>query len=223
METPLESKNDREGAEGHMEALERLIEEGLTHFAIGGDPEAVRRLLSYTKELERWNHTINLVGLKRAERIVADLLYDAFFLHTRVAAGTSLLDLGSGAGVVSVPLAILNPGKRVFSVDKSLKKTEFQRHVKRLLGLGGLEIIRGRIEEVGPLRVEVLVAKAFGPTSSVLAKGGRHLAAGGSAFIVKGRGEGPSGHPGFLLEKVVPYSLPKGDKAYQLFIYKKVS
>src|SRR5208283_3521766 len=126
--------------------------------------------------------------------------------------------------VVSVPLAILNPTKRVFSVDKSLKKTQFQRHVKRLLGLGGLEIIRGRIEDVSPLHVEALVAKAFGPTSSILAKGGRHLAAGGSAFIVKGRSEGPSSeHRGFLLEKVVPYSLPKGDKTYQLFIYKKVS
>jgi 16S rRNA (guanine527-N7)-methyltransferase len=206
-----------------MEALERLIEEGLAHFAIEGGAEVSGRLLSYAKELERWNRTINLVGLKRAERIVADLLYDAFFLHTWVTADTSLLDLGSGAGVVSVPLAILNPGKKVFSVDKSLKKTQFQRHVKRLLGLGGLEIIRGRIEDVGPLHVEALVAKAFGPASSVLGKAGRHLAPGGFAFIVKGKGEGPSEHRGFFLKKVVPYSLPESDKTYQLFIYKKVS
>jgi 16S rRNA (guanine527-N7)-methyltransferase len=206
-----------------METLERLIEVGLAHFAIEGGAEAMPRLLSYTKELERWNRTINLVGLKKAERIVADLLYDAFFLHTCVAASASLLDLGSGAGVASVPLAILNPGMKVFSVDKSLKKTEFQRHIKRLLGLGGFEIIRGRIEDVSPLHVEVLVAKAFGPTSSVLAKGGRHVAPGGTAFIVRGKDEGPSEHGGFLLEKVRPYSLPKSDKTYQLFIYKKVS
>ena len=213
----------REAKKSRMDPLERLIEEGLAHFSIVAGPDAAARLLSYTKELARWRRTVNLVGLKDDRRIVTDLLYDAFFLHTCLAAASSLLDLGSGAGVVSIPLALLNPEKRVISLDKSLKKTQFQSHVKRLLGLGGLEILRGRAEDIPPLGVEALVAKAFGPTSSVLEKGGRHLAVGGLALIAKGRTGNPSEHQGYLLEQIKAYRLPESEKTYQLFIYKKAS
>ncbi len=206
-----------------MERLQGLIEEGLTFFGIGYDETTARQLLSYVEELGRWMRTMNLVGLKEGGQIVGDLVYDAFFLHTRVAGMNSLLDLGSGAGVVSIPLAVLNPDKQIFSLDKALKKIIFQRHVKRLLGLARLEIVHGRVEDIPPLGAEALIAKAFGPAPAVLVKGGRHLREGGSAFLVKGKGEEASTQVGFLLEKVERYCLPKSDKAYQLFVYKKVS
>jgi 16S rRNA (guanine527-N7)-methyltransferase len=206
-----------------MERLQGLIEEGLAFFGIGYDPTTAGRLFSYVEELGRWMRTMNLVGLKEGGQIVGDLVYDAFFLHTRVAGLNSLLDLGSGAGIVSVPLAILNPDKQIFSLDKALKKILFQRHVKRLLGLARLEIVHGRVEEIPPLGVEALIAKAFGSAPAVLVKGGRHLREGGSAFLVKGKGEEASTQAGFLLEKMERYRLPKSDKAYQLFVYKKVS
>ncbi len=206
-----------------MERLQGLIEEGLTFFGIGYDETTARQLLSYVEELGRWMRTMNLVGLKEGGQIVGDLVYDAFFLHTLVAGMNSLLDLGSGAGVVSIPLAVLNPDKQIFSLDKALKKIVFQRHVKRLLGLARLEIVHGRVEDIPPLGAEALIAKAFGPAPAVLVKGGRHLREGGSAFLVKGKGEEASTQVGFLLEKVERYCLPKSDKAYQLFVYKKVS
>ena len=166
---------------------------------------------------------MNLVGVKEGGQIVGDLVYDAFFLHTRITGFDSLLDLGSGSGVVSIPLAILNPDKQIFSLDKTLKKILFQKAVKRLLGLAGLEIVHGRAEDIPPLGVEALVAKAFGPAPAVLVKGGRHLREGGSALLVKGKGAEASAQAGFLLEKVERYRLPRSDKAYQLFVYKKVS
>ncbi len=205
-----------------MERLEGLMGEGLAFFGIGCDATTARRLLSFVEELGRWNRTMNLVGLKEGGQIVGDLVYDAFFLHTRVAGFDSVLDLGSGAGVVSIPLAILNPDKQIFSLDKALKKVLFQRHMKRLLGLARLEIVHGRVEDIPPLGADALVAKAFGPASAVLLKGGRHLREGGSALLVKGKGEKASLHPGFLLEKAESYRLPRSDKAYQLFVYKKV-
>ena len=61
--------------------------------------------------------------------------------------------------------------------------------MKRLLGLARLEIVHGRAEDIPPLGVEALIAKAFGPAPAVLVKGGRHLREGGSAFLVKGKGE----------------------------------
>ncbi len=171
-----------------MERLQGLIEEGLAFFNIGYDTATVRLLVSYVEELGRWNRTMNLVGLKEGGQIVGNLVYDTFFLHTQITGLNSLLDLGSGSGVVAIPLAILNPDKQVFSLDKTLKKVLFQKAMKRLLGLVRLEIVHGRAEEIPPLGVEALVAKAFGPASAVLVKGGRHLREGGSALLVKGQG-----------------------------------
>ena len=105
-----------------MEKLQALIEEGLLFFGIGRDATTTDRLVRYVEDLGRWNRTMNLVGLKESQRIVIDLLYDAFFLHTRVAGLNCLLDLGSGAGIVSIPLAILNPGTQIVSLDSNLKK-----------------------------------------------------------------------------------------------------
>jgi 16S rRNA (guanine527-N7)-methyltransferase len=206
-----------------MVQVKELIKEGLACLGIEHCASAGERLVSYVAELERWNRKVNLTGLRDRRRIVCDLVYDAFFLHTRIGARRTILDLGSGSGVLAIPLAVLNPDTRVFSIDKSLRKVDFQKHVKRLLCLSLLEPIHARAADVPPLGVEALVAKAFGPTPAVLAEGERHLAEGGLAFVVKGRAEQPAGgHPGFLLEATEHYALPKSDRHYQLFVYKKV-
>ena len=105
---------------------------------------------------------MNLVGLKGGGRIVEGLLYDAFFIRSRLPGAGSLLDLGSGSGVVAIPLAVLDPGRDIYSVDKTFKKVLFQRHIKRLLGLKGLQVVHGRAEDISPLFTDLLVAKAFG-------------------------------------------------------------
>ncbi len=206
-----------------MQAVPSLIREGLLHYRISFDDRQVEQLSSFLEELSKWNKRMNLTGTKRIEEIVQKLIYDAFFLHTRLRSASSVLDLGSGSGVVAIPLSILDPRKEVYSVDKSLKKMQFQRHVRRLLGLGNLETLHGRIEEIDPLEVDAMVAKAFGPTSEVLAKGGRHIREGGHAYIVTGKTAQPAEVPAFLLEEARPYSLPKTEKEYQLLVYKKVS
>lgn len=154
-----------------MEGLRELIAEGFACFGIERDGETVARLASYVCELERWGRTMNLTGPKEAGRIVTGLVYDAFFIRSRIPDEGSLLDLGSGAGVVAVPLAVLDPKRSIFSMEKTLKKVLFQRHVKRLLGLDRLQIVHKRAEEAAPLGVDLLVAKAFGPAAAVLDKG----------------------------------------------------
>jgi 16S rRNA (guanine527-N7)-methyltransferase len=155
--------------------------------------------------------------------VVRRLIYDAFFLYTRIGPRHRVLEIGSGAGVVAIPLAILGRSMTIVSVEKSLKKVQFQRHVRRLLDLGNLEILHGRVEDMGPLGADILLAKAFGSASDILSKGGRHVKEGGSAMLVKGAGEKPLEKQGFVLEEVCPYRLPGSHREYQLFVYKKVS
>ena len=200
-----------------------FVEEGLCHFGISFDEEKLENVVSYVGYLDRWNERMNLVGLKGTEAIVRSLIYDAFFLYTCIGPRQRVLEIGSGAGVVAIPLAIVDRSLAVVSVEKSLKKAQFQRHARRLLHLANLEIIHGRIEDVAPLGADILLAKAFGSASDILAKGGRHLRKGGSAMLVKGTSEKPLENEVFVLEEVRAYRLPKSQRDYQLFVYKKVS
>ena len=206
-----------------MQEARDLIEEGLRHFGISFGESELEGMVSYVGYLDRWNERMNLVGLNDAGAIVRRLLYDAFFLYTCIGSRQRVLEIGSGAGVVAIPLAIVNRSLVMVSVEKSLRKVQFQRHARRMLHLANLEIIHGRIEEMASLGADILLAKAFGSASDILAKGGRHLKEGGSALLVKGTSEKPRESEGFVLEEVRPYRLPKSPREYQLFVYKKVS
>ena len=166
---------------------------------------------------------MNLVGLREMGRVVQELLYDAFFLFTCMADRERILDLGSGAGILAIPIAILDRQKTVFSVDKGLKKVQFQQHVRRALSLDNLLVLHGRIEDREPLRVDAAMAKAFGSLPEVIAKGRPHVKEGGAIFLVRGKSDRPSEEEGFVLLEERRYRLPKSDKEYQLFVYKKVS
>jgi len=201
--------------------LERLVREGLRFFSISHDLKAVDKLSLYVRELDRWNARINLTGLKQPERIIKELLYDAFFLCTRLKGIESLLDLGSGSGILGIPVKILNERIAVFSVDKSMKKIQFQRHMKRAVPLKEFYPIHGRAEALEPVGVEALVAKGFGAIDRILETGGGHIKSGGSALILKAKQDQPLEHAGFALEEMSPYSLPENDREYKFFVYRK--
>lgn len=199
------------------------IREGLESFHIDYDATDFKDLLFYMEELMKWNRKMNLTGIRDMETAVRELLYDAFFLKSHTEDEPSILDLGSGAGVLAIPLAILHKKVRIFSIDKSLRKIQFQRHIKRSLNLPEFTPLHGRAEEIEPIGVDSLVVKAFGSIPEILEKGGGHIRSGGRALILKGKKEEPVDWEGFLFTDVIPYELPVIAKSYKLLIYKKVS
>lgn len=204
-------------------SINALIREGLEESALGRVTDrAIEALSFYVAELERWNRKMNLTGKQTGARIVADLLYDTFYVYSHIRGARSLLDMGSGAGVISIPLAILDRSLQVISVDASTKKIQFQRHVKRTLGLDNLTVFPIRIEHLEPQGVEIVVAKAFGPTHVVLDKAAKHLRDNGKILLMKGRLEQVTPFPGFHIEGAVHYHLPGSTKEFKLITYKKV-
>jgi 16S rRNA (guanine527-N7)-methyltransferase len=200
---------------------EEEIMKGLAFFHIPYDEETVGKLTFYITELSKWNDRVNLVGYKDIRSIIRELLYDAFFLWGHAGGGFRTLDLGSGSGIIAIPLKVLSPEMEVYPVDRSLKKVQFQRHVKRSLALEGFFPVHGRIEEIEPLGVDGVVVKAFGPIPAILEMSKRHLNEGGRVFIVKGMAEEAGEAEGFELESIVPYTLPGSGRKYRLFVYRK--
>ncbi len=203
--------------------LKGLIAEALEHFHISPGEAMEMSLVRYVEELDRWGRRMNLVGLKDIERVCRELLADSFFLHGFIGDRRRLVDVGSGSGILAVPLAILNETLEVLSVDKSLRKVQFQRHVRRTLNLTNLRPVEGRIEAIDPLDADGLVAKAYGTTRAVLAASERHLVTGGLTFVLKGKRREDEIFPGHTLEKSLGYSLPGVARDYRLLVYKKIS
>lgn len=133
----------------------------------------------------------------------------------------SVLDLGSGSGILAIPIAILNENFKIISVDKSLKKIQFQRHIKRTMHLKNFVALHGRIETLDPIEADALIVKGFGSIEAILEKGGRHIRTGGCAFVLKGKGEDQIIYQGFELDYVMPYVLPVSNREYRLFVYRK--
>jgi len=203
--------------------LRRLIDGGLRHFQVRHDEQHIAHLVYYVEELEKWNRHINLVGLKSAEAVVKALLYDAFFADRFIKESRTILDLGSGSGILSIPLKILNGDVHIISVDKNMKKIQFQRHIARALDLKNFSTLHAKIEALDPMEVDVLLAKAFGGTKMIFEKGGRHIRRGGRALIMKTAKDKPANVEGFVHEETIPYTLPPSQKDLRIFIYKKIS
>ena len=135
--------------------------------------------------------------------------------------GRKLLDLGSGSGILAVPLKVLAPGMEVCPVDSSLRKVQFLRHIKRSIGLEGFFPVHGESRRWSPWARDMVTAKAFGPAPLILGLSGRHMAEGGRAFILKGTKEEAAEVEGFALKELIPYTLPGSSKQYRLFVYSK--
>jgi 16S rRNA (guanine527-N7)-methyltransferase len=202
--------------------LGNLIRRGLDAQNLALDDKSLDQLSFYVRELGRWNKRMNLVGLRTNEAIVTELLYDALFLFKYIRQDGSVVDMGSGAGILAVPVSILGKGITVYSVDKSLKKIRFQRHLQRSVGLENFIPLHARIEDLDALGVDSVMAKAFGSIQHTLDKGASHVKEGGHIYMVKGRLESPVDREGFVLEQTVEYTLPLSEKPCRLFVYRKV-
>jgi 16S rRNA (guanine527-N7)-methyltransferase len=205
-----------------MMEFDKIMQEGLSFFHISYDGEIVNNLCFYALELNKWNGHMNLTGLKELNHIISELLFDAFFLYGYMNGMKSVLDLGSGGGILAIPIAILNENIKIISVDKSLKKIQFQRHIKRVMHLNNITAVHSRAEELDSMEVDAMIVKGFGKIEAILEKGERHIRTGGCAFILKGKNEDPIMFRGFELCHVVPYILPISNRKYRLFIYKKL-
>jgi len=200
--------------------MRSLLEEGLKRFSIPYDEEILEKLCLFMSELTRWSRRMNLTGLKDPCLIIRRLLVDSFFLFGRLE-GSSAVDMGSGAGIIAVPLSLLRRGATIFSVDRTLKKIQFQRHMKRLLGLDNLIPIHGRIEEIEPLLAHLAFAKGFGSKEKALRAASRHLMEGGRLLLLKGQREKAETFPGFLLEECSDHTLSH-ERSLRLLVYRKL-
>jgi len=108
------------------EPLRQRLVDGISTLSLAVDEAAVERLLDYVELLERWNATYNLTAVRDPGEMVTRHLLDSLAVAPHVT-GATLADLGSGAGLPGIPLAIVVPEREVLLVDSNGKKARFLR------------------------------------------------------------------------------------------------
>jgi 16S rRNA (guanine527-N7)-methyltransferase len=153
------------------------LERGLNDLALAMSADAIDQLLAYEELIIKWNRTYNLTAIRDPLEMVSRHLLDSLAVvnHLPMNEGATLADVGSGAGLPGIPIAIARAGWRVTLNDSSQKKSAFLRQAAIELGLRNVEVHEGRIEAWRPAtRFALVISRAFAELGDFLAKC-RHL------------------------------------------------
>lgn len=162
------------------------LDRGLSELALPMPPGARDKLLAYVELLAKWNRTYNLTAVREPAKMVSQHLLDALAVLPHLPPGR-LADVGSGGGLPGVPIAIVQPERRVTLNDSNQKKTAFLRQAAIELGLPNAEIHAGRAEHWRPLeRFAVVIARGLAELAEFFALCRHLVAPGGVLAAMKG-------------------------------------
>lgn len=157
--------------------------------------EQADTLLSYMAQLQRWNRTYNLTALREPDQMLVQHLFDSLsivsplanILDKNTVSSPCVVDVGSGAGLPGVVLAILRPHWQVHCIDAVEKKMAFVRQMAAILRLPNLHAVHARIEALPSFNADVVVSRAFASLVDFATLAERHVAVGGQLAAMKGK------------------------------------
>lgn len=131
------------------------------------DPAVVGPVSIYLAELDRWRRRTNLAGALSADELVEHAL-ESILGAELIANGERVVDIGSGAGLPGLPIAIRRPDLSMTLLEPRGRRAAFLRHAVRTLGLRNTAVLEARIQEVGGQTFGVATTRAVGSFSSWL-------------------------------------------------------
>jgi 16S rRNA (guanine527-N7)-methyltransferase len=171
------------------------LERGIDELALALPANAAEQLLAYIELLMKWNQTYNLTAIRDPLEMVSRHLLDSLAVlpHLPMSDGAALADVGSGAGLPGIPLAIARREWRITLNDSNQKMAAFLRQAAIELGLRNVEVHEGRVESWRPAaRFAVAISRAFADLAEFIAKC-RHLVAPGGVLAAM-KGAAPAAH-----------------------------
>jgi 16S rRNA (guanine(527)-N(7))-methyltransferase RsmG len=167
-------------------ALTSRLDAGLRDLQLQLPVAAREQLLGYLEQLHKWNKAYNLSGIRNLPDMLDLHLLDSLALAPLIDA-TPVADVGTGAGLPGIPLAICFPDKQFRLIDSNSKKTRFIFQTAALLGLHNVEIIHSRAESYQtPSQVAIVTSRAFASLRDFVLRCDHMLAANGKFLAMKG-------------------------------------
>ena len=144
-----------------------------------------RKLLLYLDQLLLWSKTYNLTAITDPQEALIKHLIDCLAIITHLPAG-NLLDIGTGAGLPAVIIAICQPERQCSALDSNQKKVRFIKQISSELELGNIQPIAARIE-AHEGQYKVVTSRAFASLTDFVAAAAPRLASDGYLCAMKGK------------------------------------
>jgi len=197
------------------------LERGLAALGLTLDRDTRARLLDYVALIEKWNRVYNLTAIREPAKMVSHHLLDSLAVAPHLRA-RRLLDVGSGAGLPGIPLALAKPDMQVTLLDSNHKKAAFLNQAVMELQLKNAEVCGARVESwQTESTFDVIISRAFSDIGEFVRVARHLLAPGGMFAAMKGL------HPYEEIDKlppecrvcnVLPLSVPGVDGARHLVL-----
>ena len=204
--------------------LDSALKEGITAQGLQVEDEARAAMLQYLGLLQRWNKAYNLTSIKDPEQMLSYHLLDSLSIGPHLQ-GRSFIDVGTGAGLPGIPLAVTHPDKTFSLLDSNGKKVRFLFQIKTALQMSNVKEMQGRVEAYKPEQLyDGVISRAFASLTDMI-EGSEHLLApGGCFYAMKGRypDKELSALPkGYKVEQAIALDVPTLDQQRHLIIIKK--
>lgn len=188
------------------------LADGLTRLNLALVPETQQKLLDYMALVQKWSKVYNLTAVRDTDKMLTHHLLDSIAVVSHVMTAKTILDVGSGAGLPGIPLALALPHVQVTLLDSNHKKAAFLNQAVIELKLGNAEVVCERVEKYqSKQKFSFVISRAFSDLPEFVAMAGSLVAPGGALLAMKGVQpieEIAQLKGGFILSGVTPLTVP---------------
>ena len=167
--------------------VKQQIEQGLVALSLEPKIEVAEKLEQYIRLVAKWNKVTNLTSIDTPESMVLLHLLDSLSINPYLN-GARILDVGSGAGLPGIPLALVNEDKHFKLLDSNGKKTRFMLQAKIELKIENIDVVQSRVSDFQG-EYDHVVCRAFKAVGDFISSCSHLLAAGGTLLAMKGPAE----------------------------------
>lgn len=172
-----------------------LLQHGIRELELPISECQLMQIMDYLHLLHKWNQTYNLTAIRTLNDMAVKHILDSLTVAPFFKKMNSVLDVGTGAGLPGIPLAIIYPDKPISLLDANSKKTRFLMQVKALLKLENVDVEHQRVESFQPERLfDSITSRAFASLADMWQHCQHLLADNGQILAMKGK------HPAQELE-----------------------
>lgn len=151
-----------------MESCKNILQQGLQALGIAYDESQIELLLKFIKLIEKWNKAYNLTAVRNREDMVRLHLLDSLAVLPFIR-GHHVVDIGTGAGLPGIPLAIFLPSVKFILIDSNSKKTRFVQQAILELKLKNVTVLHSRVESFRPDSLfSTVIMRAFANLQDII-------------------------------------------------------
>ena len=165
---------------------EDLLEDGIYDLGLEERLAGDGRLMEYITELMNWNRVYNLTSVRKPTDIVTRHILDSLSVLPHLQ-GERVLDIGTGAGLPGIPLAIASPDRQFVLLDSSSKKLRFVQQTLGILKLDNVTLENARVEDYRPDELfDTIICRAFSDLPDFYSHASQLCKPGGRLLAMKG-------------------------------------